>query len=166
MAFDTIIRDALWIKLLKTGVSCKMINMLKSIYSNVKACVKMSSSMKFSEVFDVTLGLKQGEPLSPILFILFINDISTSIDFSQLTENDLEQLSMYMLLFADDIALFTTDPNSLQAQLDTIYNYSVKWGLKINVQKTKICIFEKRKSKHNFTWYIDGENIKVDDHFK
>ena len=48
-----------------------------------------------------------------------------------------------MLLFADDIALFTTDSNSLQAQLDAIQRYSRKWGLKIIVAKTKIYKFEK-----------------------
>ena len=60
MAFDTVIRDALWIKLIKEGFSCKVINMLKSIYSNVKSCVKLASSVDISELFDVTLGLKQG----------------------------------------------------------------------------------------------------------
>jgi len=51
---------------------------------------------------------------------------------------------MYMLLFADDIVLFTTDHVSLQAQMNSLYEYSVKWGLKINVNKTKVCVFEKR----------------------
>ena len=66
-----------------------------------------------------------------------------------------------MLLFADDIALFTTDLTSLQNQLDTVASYSNKWGLKINVNKTKICIFEKRKSNHNFVWKINEEIVKV-----
>jgi len=57
---------------------------------------------------------------------------------------------MFMLLFADDIALFTTDPTSLQNQLDAVASYSNMWGLKINVNKTKICIFEKKKSNHHF----------------
>ena len=54
-------------------------------------------------------------------------------------------LSIYLLLFADDMVIFTTDKNSLQYQLDSIYMYSSKWGLKINTAKTKILVFEKRK---------------------
>ena len=46
---------------------------------------------------------------------------------------------MFILLFADDIALFTTDITSLQNQLDAVASYSNKWGLKINVNKNKKC---------------------------
>ena len=89
-AFDTVIRDSLWVKLVQSSVSCKMLTMIKSIYTNVKSCVRLSSDIEMSEFFDVTLGLKQGEPLSPILFILFINDIVNSIDFNILSDNDLK----------------------------------------------------------------------------
>jgi hypothetical protein len=46
--------------------------------------------MQLSEFFDVSIGLKQGEPLSPLLFILLVNDIIDSIDFYTLTDKDLE----------------------------------------------------------------------------
>lgn len=164
-AFDSVIHDALWIKLVNTGISCKAIRMIKSMYQNVKACIKNNNTMNYSDFFEVTLGVKQGEPLSPLMFILFLNDISKSINFNDLTEDDIQYLSLYMLLFADDIALFTTDPNSLQSQLNNIYSYSCRWGLKINVNKTKICVFESRKTHGNNEWFINGEQIELVDNF-
>jgi hypothetical protein len=73
---------------------------------------------------------------------------------------------MYIILFADDIVLFTTNPVSLQSQIDNIFHYSEKWGLKINVNKTKICVFEKRRSNDvNIDFYINGEKIEQVDNF-
>ena len=164
-AFDTVNHDILWVKLVQSGLSCKIMNMIKSIYSNIKACVRSSSTMNFSEFFDISIGLKQGEPLSPLLFLLFINDITDYIDMVNLSDKDIEQLSLYLLLFADDIALFTTNPISLQAQLDSISQYSTSCGLKINVNKTKVCIFETRKSHHNYQWTINEQIIEIVDSF-
>ena len=39
-AFDTVIHEALWIKLFKSGLSCKLITLIKCIYANVKSCIK------------------------------------------------------------------------------------------------------------------------------
>ena len=164
-AFDTVIHQALWIKLIESGISCKMLKIIQSIYANVKSCIKNAKDLSYSDYFDVTLGVKQGEPLSPLLFILFINDIKDCINIDKLTESDLQLLSIFMLLFADDIALFTTNPETLQNQLNQVHQYSCKWGLKINVNKTKICIFEQKKTKCNFIWKIDNECIDVVDSF-
>ena len=109
--------------------------------------------------------MKQGEPLSSILFILFINDIVENIDFESLTESDLELLTKYIILFADDFVLFTTSSVSLQAQVNSILCYSEKWGLTINVDKTKVCVFEKRKSKHDCDIFINGRTVEIVDSF-
>jgi hypothetical protein len=52
-----------------------------------------------------------------------------------------------MLLFADDLVIFTTNVQSLQAQLDSLYVHSVKWSPKIKVKKSNILVFKKRKTK-------------------
>jgi len=55
-----------------------------------------------------------------------------------------------MLLFAEDIALFTTNPESLKLQFNAI---------------TKICIFKKKKSNCLFKWSINNENVERVDEF-
>mgnify|MGYP000019394631 FL=1 len=116
-----------------------MVNMIKAIYAKVQSCVKLSynNTISISDFFEVTIGL------AAIIFIVFINDMSSTIDYNCLTQDDLDLLSRYLILFADDIILFTTDPASLQAHIDNIYTYSLKWSLKSNV-----CVFEKRKQFH------------------
>ena len=139
--------------------------MIKCIYTKVQSCVTLSQGSDLSEFFDVTVGLKQGGPLSSILFLLFINDITENFNLNTLVDSDFELLSKFLILFADDIVLFTTDPVSLQSQIDSIYYFPVKWGLKINVDKTKIWVFESRKSKNTQKFLIDGREIEIVDSF-
>ena len=70
-AFDTVLRDALWMKLMQEGISTKFVAMLQSMYAEVKSCVRIASDTKLSDFFDVTLGLKQGE-LTVVPHIVFI----------------------------------------------------------------------------------------------
>ena len=53
----------------------------------------------------------------------------------------------------------------LQSQIDSICYFSVKWGLEINVDKTKICVFESRKSKNTHKFFIEGREIEIVDSF-
>jgi hypothetical protein len=82
-----------------------------------------------------------------------------NIDISKLQDNDINVLSMYLIFFADDMVLFTTDPESLQTQLSNLWNYSTNWGLKVNVKKTKLCIIENPKSADHMDININSENI-------
>ena len=81
------------------------------------------------------------------------------INTKQLTDNDVNLLSMYLLLFADDIVLFKTDPISLQTQIDNVHSYSTRCKLIINVKETKICVFEKKKQNRTMEFRIGGEEI-------
>ena len=65
-AFDFINRDIIWYKLIKLGVRGMTLNIIKSMYAEVKARVKFNNEL--SESFDSYLGVRQGECLSPFCF--------------------------------------------------------------------------------------------------
>ena len=76
-AFDSVYRNALWLKLFKLGIKGKLLRVIHSMYTSVKASVKFKGSQ--SEYFDILVGLKQGDNLSPILFSLFLEDLELSL---------------------------------------------------------------------------------------
>ena len=64
-AFDSVY---LWYKLYKIGINGKMLKIIKDMYNQVKACVRGCNS--YSDFFELAIGLKQGEVISPLLFFI------------------------------------------------------------------------------------------------
>ena len=129
-AFDKINRSFLWQKLLAENVSSKFVEALRSMYSVVKSCVRYSSSN--SRFFTSNNGLKQGDPSSPLLFMLFINDIIHNIHAGLEKIFTIDDLELFLMLYADDAVVFAKSPESLQSILNDIELYCNTWGLKIN----------------------------------
>ena len=135
---------------------------LKSMYRTVKACVRYKT--EYSELFSSEIGLKQGDPSSPLLFMMFVNDIKRSINDDINDLFTINELKIFLTLYADDQAVFGKSPASLQSLLTDIENYCNLWGLKINTEKTKIVIFEKgRRTNHDF--YIYNTRLEVVEYF-
>ena len=129
-AFDYIVRDNLWYKLVKLGLRGKILNILKSMYSSVKSRVKFDN--KLGNEFNCTLGVRQGECLSPLLFSLYLNDIEEQFLNSGLEGIDINMFKMFMLLYADDIVIFANSAEELQQSLDLLLNYCNIWKCRQN----------------------------------
>ena len=71
---DCLPHDLLLLKLESYGLSKSALNLLKSYPSNIKQCVKIGQSV--SEMLDIYKGVPQGTIFPPVLFNVFINDIS------------------------------------------------------------------------------------------
>ena len=61
--------------------------------------------------------------------------------------------------------LFTKTPTELQTLLNKLQKYSTEWGLRVNTKKTKICIFENRRSQQNQLWSYNDEPLEIVDSF-
>jgi hypothetical protein len=151
----------LWFKLFMSGVSSKMICMLKSMYSSVQLCVM--SHGQLSNYFESYLGVKQGEPLSPLLFLLCVND---SVDNFQVYGDDCVRLLdfiVFIIVFADDTVLFAKTPGQLHSLLDQLGVYCDIWCIDLNTDETKIVVFQSGNSLVNHSFYYKNvclESVK------
>ena len=139
--FDTIYRNGLWYKLIKCNLNGKIFSVIRSMYEDIKLCVKTFNNI--SDFFSSDIGLLQGEISSPILFALFMNDIETFLQNDTSTSFTIEELNIYLLLFADDSVLISETAEELQNLLNSFEKYCEKWKLKVNIEKTKVMVFRK-----------------------
>ena len=56
---------------------------------------------------------------------------------------DIGMLKLYLLLYADDIVIFSNTSEGLQKGLDILGDYCQKWNLTVNIDKTKVMVFRK-----------------------
>lgn len=126
-AFDTVWQDALISKMMKMGVNSNICTLTKSYLSERYFWVKYKNGT--STIKTIPSGTPQGSSLSPLLFLIFINDMPTS---NRVTR----------LCFADDTCLLTTSklPYSNTARLswatEEIIEYFNSWKIKTNTNKT------------------------------
>ena len=96
-----------------------------------------------SDLFSCDVGLLQGEIISSFVLALFINNIELNLQDNLNDGISIDQLQLYLLLFADDAVLFSETRERLQNHLINLENYGRKWNLTVNVPKTKIVVFRK-----------------------
>ena len=73
-AFDRVPRHLLWGKLERVGITGWALRAVQALYVDVPMCVK--SPTGYTRCLQASRGVKQGCPLSPTLFGLYIDDFA------------------------------------------------------------------------------------------
>ena len=126
------------------------------MYSDTRYSIKTNQG--YIESFSSNSGVKQGCNLSPLLFNIYINDLSASLYSDPVC---LENSYFNSLLFADDIVIVSNSKNGLQNSLDKLHDYCVTWKLNVNINKTKVIIFNKTGKLIENDFYLGCEQINV-----
>ena len=104
------------------------------------------------------LGVPQGTVLGPLMFLLYMNDVS-------------ENISSSIRLFADDCIIYCSISNNddttlLQKDLDEISNWAHVWQMKFNVSKCVLLRVTRDHSLFTSTHILNNETIQLSDTYK
>ena len=135
-AFDKINRSNLWAKLIKV-TDPWIVRSLYNYYNKSKAIINIENN--FSQIFETTTGCKQGGPLSPRLFAIYVEELSSLLDNEQAGIR-IGKLRINNLFYADDLLLLAMDELELNSLLLITENYGLKYEIKFNHDKTMFMI--------------------------
>ena len=127
------------------------------MYTGNKLQIRMGNNL--TKVFNSNLGVRQGDTLSPNLFKIFINDLSTIFD-EECDTVSLGNFNLNCLMYADDVILLSKSDMGLQRCLKKLESYCERWCLDINIDKTKTIILNKTGKLLSYKYYFNGEQIE------
>ena len=123
-AFDYIVRDNMWYKLLQYGIGGNILKMIMSMYKCVKTKVYVNGQTSAS--FEYKLGVRQGEWLSQFLFAMYINDMEEALSRCN-TGVTVDDVKLFLLFCADDAVIFAESAEELQNGINILLD-TVKDG--------------------------------------
>ena len=138
-AFDTVSRAKLIQRLQILGVSCKLLRGVMALYEIVAGRVRVSEGP--SHVAHSKIGVKQGCPLLPTLFGLYIDEVLEYIKRSRARGAQLASTWIPLLMYANDTVLITNSPEGMQQHLEALQTIMHDNGMAINIKKTKSMVF-------------------------
>ena len=137
-AYDKISHDYLWKTLEAFNLPQETISLIRNLYQDARSCV-MINGVK-SDSYQVIRGMRQGDPLSCLLFDFAIEPLAEALRSSDLKGFSIPNHPERIIatLFADDTTVFLNEEDSFE-HLQTILD---KWctasKAKFNIKKTEI----------------------------
>lgn len=129
-AFDKTNHHALLMKLMKRHIPVDLLDILEFWLNNSWSCIKWLG--KFSTLFKIEFGVRQGSVLSPFLFAVYLNDLASPRRNGP---------SSCIILYADDILLFSPSICHLQLLLAECERQLIDLDISINVKKSDRAAF-------------------------
>ena len=116
------------------NVDQKYIRIIQNVYAQSTSRVRLETK---GEVIKIERGVRQGDPLSPKIFIAVLEWIFRSLNWEK-KGISLEGRNFNHLRFADDIVLVAETATDLELLMKQLNKESAKVGLQMNTSKTKL----------------------------
>ncbi|KAL9968770.1 hypothetical protein ACROYT_G020892 [Oculina patagonica] len=109
---------------------------ISTFYKNIQSCV-INNGMS-SEYFNLTRGVRQGDPLSPYLFLLAVESLAIAVrENEEIKGIAIERQETKLLQYADDTTAVLSDIESAHKLFQLLDKFRKLSGLKVNSSKTE-----------------------------
>lgn len=156
-AFDKVNRDLLYSKLILKAPAY-VVRALINYYSESMSIVE--NDKEYSRIFTTSVGVKQGGPLSPRLFSLYIEDIIEIIEQTKIGI-EIGNIKLDIILYADDMTLIANTKSGMQKLLKIVERFGLQMEVKFNGSKTQMIIFNKELKKSRWSLIHDKWQNKL-----
>ena len=156
-AYDTVDRNVLIDRLKDLGINGILLQNVEAMYQKTEYLVKYNNG--HLDPISCKVGLKQGCPLSPMLFNLYIDDIANIFD-NTCDPIDFQGKEISHFLYADDLVILSSSEKGLQISLDKLYDFAKKKHLAVSIDKSKTIIFNKTGKLIRRFFNIGGEILE------
>jgi Reverse transcriptase (RNA-dependent DNA polymerase)/Endonuclease-reverse transcriptase len=170
-AYDRVDRDKLWSILDDLGMNQAWIKMIRLLYLDNSVIVQRGEEV--SERMETLEGLRQGCPMSPILFAMYISELElrlmkSGVGFKVQYRSLVEKRNFRIpgLLFADDLVLMGHTYGEMKTLLDITTRVGDKLGLTFNPAKSAVIEFAKGSSSTRCGLFIQGKELPLDHSYK
>ena len=131
-------RGLLMKRLQNYGINGIFMRNIMAMYSKTEYSIKLKGG--YTRAINSNLGLKQGCPLTPMLFNLYIDDIKDIFD-EQCEPINIHNSQINHFLYADDLVMLSASRTGLQKCIDNVFNFAKAKQLTISVKKSKTMVF-------------------------
>ena len=157
-AYDTVNRDLLLQRLKALGISGIFLRNIEAMYKRTDYYVKVKNGHLLDKI-NSNLGLKQGCPLSPMLFNLYIDDVENIFD-DECEPICFQNEKINHFLYADDLVIVSHSTEGLQRCLDKLSCFSNDKHLTISNEKSKTMVFNQTGKFHKTYFTLDGKRLE------
>ena len=161
-AFDKVHYGKLFKLLIKRKLPLLIVRLLINCYTHQQVCVSWESYK--SRYFDVANGVKQGGVISPILFIIYIDELLLLLEKSGIGCH-IGTMFVGAIGYADDLTLICPSLRSLVEMVKICKNFGTDFNVTFNPKKT-VCIKFGSKISESDQLFIDGHAIEWKNHVK
>lgn len=140
-AFDRVSYDFLFESLVKLGFPQDFVKWIKLAYTECKNQILVNGF--FTEEVKLGSGVKQGCPLSPILFICALEPLLCAIKENKIIKGvgvPGTKVPLKVLAYMDDVSCFCSDTVSIKNILLEAEAFGTASGFKINIKKSEILL--------------------------